>query len=135
MAKPSPSTDRTDATATALTHADSGRLLHVSLPFINDLISLLSTLASSFEGDLARISSEQRVAECEDNEAAPEKKRLVISAECEEYLREAMLKLHTNEKEEYDNLVKKYPGTDGIIGTTDPRHNEAAVLGERVNML
>lgn len=55
--------DRTDTTATALAYTGGGRLLHVSLPFVNDLISLLSTLPSSFEEDLARISSEQRYAE------------------------------------------------------------------------
>jgi hypothetical protein len=59
---------------------------------------------------------------------------LVVSAECEEYLRETMWKLRTKEKATYDSLVKKYPGTEAIVGMADPRHNESVILGPRVNM-
>jgi hypothetical protein len=63
MADTSPTTDGTAMVDTALTFTNNGQMLHVSLPFVNELISLLSSLSSNFEEDLARISSEQRQAE------------------------------------------------------------------------
>lgn len=61
MASNPSATERTDASAPATTYT-SGGLLHVSLTFTNDLVKLLSTL-SSFDEELARISSEQRAAD------------------------------------------------------------------------
>lgn len=69
-----------------------------------------------------------------DDKADREKKMLVVTVESEECLRDTMGKLYTDERAEYDNLVEKYPGAEGIIDTMDPRQSEATILGELKNM-
>lgn len=66
MASNPPATERPNTPVKAVTYTSSShaRLLHVSLTLINDLISLLTTLPSSFEEYLARVAFERREADC-----------------------------------------------------------------------
>ena len=65
------SDDTTISADPSLTYYRSGHIENISLSFVNDLITLLSTLDSTFEEDLARISSEQHQAKQVNKVRAP----------------------------------------------------------------
>ncbi|KAJ4291872.1 hypothetical protein N0V90_009768 [Kalmusia sp. IMI 367209] len=96
-------------------------ILYLSLSFLNDLITLLSTLPAAFEEALTRISVEQREAERVDKDVPKDQQMLVINDEFKDELREVLLKLRSERRTEYEALVEKFPGTESIAGLPDPR--------------
>lgn len=59
---------------------------------------------------------------------------LIVSYECEEYLRETMRALGTKEALHFEDLVEKYPGTEAITKIPDPRELDPVALAPLTNL-